>query len=194
MRSITTFAAFLALAVSTLAKPPVPRKANEFDLVTPAGKHILLSNYKGKVVLFQFLYTTCPHCQHLAGELTKLQQQYGSRGLQVLGVAFNEESSNPQVVQNFVQQFNVGFPVGAASREAVQSYLGISTIERFVVPQVMIIDRKGEVVAQSDAMGTPELQDLNHLSSVVEGLLKQGGVTTSTHRRAAKTVAAAKKQ
>ncbi|HEX5432572.1 MAG TPA: TlpA disulfide reductase family protein [Bryobacteraceae bacterium] len=161
----------------------MPRKATPFEFTTPSGKHLSLSQYKGKVVLFQFLYTTCPHCQHLAGELTTLQQKYGSKGLQVLGVAFNEESSNPQVVNNFVQQFNVGFPVGMAAREAVQAYLGISTIQRFVVPQIMLISRTGEVVAQSEAMGSPELQDPAHLSGLIEGLLKEGHSTSTSRRK-----------
>jgi peroxiredoxin len=199
MRLLSTFAAFLMLGVTALATPPVPRKAAEFDLAEPSGHHVLLSQYKGKVVIMQFLYTTCPHCQHLAGVLTQLQQKYGPRGLQVLGIAFNPEvDGNMAVVRNFVSDYHVGFPVGSAPRDTVISYLGISAVQRFVVPQIMVVDRRGEVQAQSDAMGTEQLQDPNYLSAMVEKLLKQPARRTSavhhtTHRTTSHTVAAVKK-
>ena len=50
-----------------------------------------------------------------------------------------------------MNQFQVGFPVGFAPRASVLSYLGISEIESWVVPQVAIIDRKGVVRAQSES-------------------------------------------
>ena len=173
MRSLITSAAFLALAVSALATPPVPRPAKEFDFVDPSGKHTLLSSEKGKVVLIQFLYTTCPHCQALSQVLTKLEKEYGPRGLVVLGAAFNDEA-NPAVVHAYNTQY-AGFPVGVSNRDTVMSYLGLSVLERFVVPQIMIVDKKGTVVAQSAAMGTPELQNEAHLREMIEKLLAEGG-------------------
>ena len=43
--------AFVALTVSAFATPPVPRKSPEFTITDPAGKQILLSSYKGKIVV-----------------------------------------------------------------------------------------------------------------------------------------------
>ena len=42
--------AFVALTVSAFATPPVPRKSPEFTVTAPAGKPILLSSLKGKIV------------------------------------------------------------------------------------------------------------------------------------------------
>src|SRR5258708_38539247 len=99
----------LALAPITFAKPPVPRPAKEFTIVEPSGKQTLLSSYKGKVVLMQFLYTTCPHCRAAARTYTKLQKELGPRGLQVLGVAFNDEvQTTPDIVRSFVASNGVG--------------------------------------------------------------------------------------
>lgn len=185
MRLITSVAAFLALGYSALAAaPPVPRPAKEFELVEPSGKHVLLSNYKGKVVLIQFLYTTCPHCQAMSQMLTKLQQEYGPRGFQVLGAAFNPESSDMNVVQRYSQQYNVGFPVGVASRESVQSYLGMSVMDRYVVPQVAVIDKKFMIREQTEAnpQGAAPLQNEAYLRALIDKLLKEGaaggGATT----------------
>lgn len=184
---IATLTAFLALAVSALAIPPVPRKAPEFTILEPSGKQTLVSSLKGKVVVIAFMQTTCPHCQAEAMMLTKLQNEMGSRGLQVVGTAFND--ANAQMVANFVRQFNVGFPVGYSPRETVQSYLGLSIMDRYVVPQVAVIDRKGMIRAQTEALGTPALQDENYLRGYLDGLLKESATTTSSAPKKTSTVA-----
>ena len=179
-------ATFVALTVSAFATPPVPRKSPEFTITDPSGKQILLSSYKGKVVVMPFMFTTCPHCQREAQMLTKLQKEFAPRGLAVLGIVFND--ANAAMASQFVKEFNIGFPVGFASHDSVTSYLGLSVMDRWVVPQIAIIDKKGSVVAQSAATGTPELQDETYLRNFIEKLLKEG-VTSSSAAPAAKTVA-----
>lgn len=175
--------AFLALAIPALtvpavAAPPVPRKAPEFTITDPSGKQVLTSAYKGKVLILPFMFTTCPHCQHYAQVLTKIQNDYAAKGVQVLGTVFND--ANAQMATQFVKEFGVGFPVGYANRDAVISYLGISVMERWVVPQVVVIDRKGNIVAQSNAtQGSPELQEDAPLRVLLDKLVKESA-TTST--------------
>jgi peroxiredoxin len=182
--------AFVALTVSAFATPPVPRKSPEFTVTDPAGKPILLSSLKGKIVVMPFMFTTCPHCQREAQMLTKLQQEFASKGVVMLGTVFND--ANGAMATQFVKEFNIGFPVGYATRDAVVSYLGLSVLDRWVVPQVAILDRKGNVVAQSAATGTPELQDEAYLRNFLDKLVKEGGATGSTApggKAAPKTVA-----
>ncbi len=145
--------AFVALTVSAFATPPVPRKSPEFTITDPSGKPMLLSSLKGKIVVMPFMFTTCPHCQRFAQDLTQLQKEFAPRGVVFLGTVFND--ANGAMAAQFVKEFNVGFPVGYATRDAVVSYLGLSVLDRWVVPQVAIIDRKGNVVAQSAATGIP---------------------------------------
>lgn len=175
--------AFLALAIPALtvpaaAAPPVPRKTPEFTITDPSGKQVLISSYKGKVLVLPFMFTTCPHCQAYARVLTKIQNDYASKGVQVLGTVFND--ANGAMAQQFVKEFGVGFPVGYATRDSVISYLGISVMERWVVPQVVVIDRKGNIVAQSNpTQGSPELQEEPSLRAFLDKLLKESA-TTST--------------
>ena len=172
MRTLTAFAAFVALGVSALAAPPVPRPAKELDVAEPSGVHHLLSSYKGKVVVVQFLFTTCPHCQAFSRDiLTKLQQDYGPRGFQALGVAFDEADNNK--VKAYVSTYKVGFPVGPAARDTVLSFMGFSIMDRLVVPQIAVIDRKGTLVAQTEANpdGPAKLQNEAYLRGLIENLL-----------------------
>ena len=173
MRWITVIGIVVS-ATSLLAKPPVPRPPKEITIETPSGKLRLPRAYRGKVVVMQFLYTTCPHCQATARLNSKLQQELGSRGLQVVGIAFNEEAETTSaVIRDFTASNNLNFPVGAASREAVIAYLGISIMERFVVPQIVILDRNGVIRAQSEFMGSAELQDETYLRHFLCELLDE---------------------
>ena len=178
--------AFVALTVSAFATPPVLRKSPEFTVTDPAGKQTLVSSLKGKIVVMPFMFTTCPHCQRYAQELTQLQKEFGPRGVVFLGTVFND--ANGAMAAQFVKEFNVGFPVGYATRDQVVSYLGLSVLDRWVVPQVAILDKQGNIVAQSAATGSPELQDQAYLRNFLDKLVK-GSAMTSTGAPAAKPAA-----
>jgi peroxiredoxin len=171
MRVITVLTVALGCSSAMWARPPVPRPAENFLYFNASGNQLSLSSLRGKVVLLQFLDTDCPHCQAMSRMLSKLQTELGPRGFQALGVAFNEATAD--MVRNYTAKNSLSIPVGYASRDDVVRYLGISVMERLTVPQVLIIDRKGQVVAQSDPMGTPALQDESYLRGVVINLLGQ---------------------
>ena len=163
-----------ALCSLMLAAPPVPRTADPLTIAEASGKKVPLSTYKGKVVLVQFLSTTCQHCQQAARIYSKLQNELGPNGFQAVGIAFNDEVQNaPSVLHDFVKQNSLNFPVGAATRQSVLNYLGFSLMEMVRVPQIMIIDRKGIVRVQSQSQGSPELQDQVHLRPLLSGLLQE---------------------
>jgi peroxiredoxin len=176
MRHLTTALITLALGVSAFAAMPVPRPSKEFTFMQPDGKQILLSSLKGKVVVIQFLYTTCPHCQALSRELTKLGTELGPN-VQMMGVAFEEDDAAKEAAAaaGYKHTYGVNFPVAFASRDTVMSYLGLSVMDRFVVPQVAIIDKKGVIQAQSAPMGTTDLQTPDYLRTFIKGLLNGAG-------------------
>ena len=196
---IAPVSVLLASALALQAGGPVPRPSKEFTITLPSGKQSLLSSYRGKVVMTAFMFTTCPHCQALSKIINKLQTELGPRGFQALGIAFNDEvntpnaASNAQVTAGFISQFQVGFPMGYAPRDSVLSYLGVSDIERWVVPQIAIIDRKGVIRAQSASQGTADLQTEDYLRKYLGGLLDEGGAKSAAPSKAAPKKAAEKK-
>lgn len=177
MRITGLFLALSLVSVSIWAQPPTPRKAPELTIVEASGKQTLLSSYKGKVVALAFIFTTCPHCQAECGVLTKLQGELGGKGFQPLAVAFNDNAG--MLISSFVQNFHPSFPVGSASRQTVLDYLKIEDTPGWVVPQMVLIDRKGMIVAQSVRAGSEELQEENSLRQKITGLL--GGAKKSGH-------------
>jgi len=168
---LITLGTTLGLPVEAAA--PVPRPAKEFTVATPQGQHILLSSLKGKVVVVQFLFTWCPHCQAFSKVLTQFNSEYGPRGFQALGVAFEDDVTKDKAV-SYAKEY-AGFPVGVSDRSTVLVYLGISELERIGVPQIIVIDRKGVIREQSSSQGGGPLSDPAHLKSLVESLMAEGG-------------------
>jgi peroxiredoxin len=171
MRIPRLFLALSLVSLSVMAQPPMPRKAPEITIVEPSGKQTLLSSYRGKVVVLAFVFTTCPHCQAECGILTKLNTELGPKGFQPLAVAFNDNAK--MLVDGFVQNIHTNFPVGYAARLTVTDYLQLDDTgkEAWNVPQMVLIDRKGMIVAQSTSKGSEELQEENSLRKKITDLL-----------------------
>jgi peroxiredoxin len=172
MRISRLFLSASLISFSLLAQPPMPRKAPELTIVEPSGKQTLLSSYKGKVVLLAFIFTTCPHCQAETGVMNKLQAELGPKGFQPVAVAFNDNAG--MLVSGFVQNFHPTFPVGYAARMTVTDYLQLDDkdpTKPWNVPQMVLIDRKGMIVAQSGPKGSEELQEENSLRKKIGDLL-----------------------
>lgn len=149
----------------------------------PDGSRLQLSKFKGKVCVVEFLFTTCPHCQQTSMVLSRLQQEYGPKGFQAIGVAFNEGAM--MLVPGFVREFRVNYPVGVASREAVIGWLGYPSVARLMVPQVAFIDRSGRIRLQSSISGNENLHDERTMRAQIERLLAEsptGGVSAARSR------------
>jgi len=81
-------------------------------------------------------------------------------------------------VEEFVKKLQVTFPVGyAADRLTVVDFLQVDdspTSKGWNVPQMVLIDRKGMIVAQSAPKGSEELQEENSLRKKITDLLAGG--------------------
>jgi peroxiredoxin len=141
------------------------RKAPELAFTVPGQGQKLLSQYRGKVVALEFIFTTCPHCQVASKVMSKFQREYGPQGFQAIDVAVNDNAD--LLVENFVKDYQVAFPVGWMSKDQMISFMGFKD-GRFVVPQMVLIDRKGNIRYQ-----TPPLENEDWDKLMKEDVLKQ---------------------
>ncbi|HTM50493.1 MAG TPA: TlpA disulfide reductase family protein [Bryobacteraceae bacterium] len=148
----------------------LPRPAPEFVIRNQAGQ-ALLSQFRGKVVLLAFIHTTCPHCQNSIGILSRIQNEYGTKGLQVLASAFDELA--PQALPEFVTRFRPTFPVGYASRSTIHDYLQIASNVPFNVPIYLFIDKKGVIQAQHMGGGKFFQDEERNTRITIDALLKE---------------------
>jgi peroxiredoxin len=169
--STTLCAAVFAVSMNAAQ---VPRKSPEFAINTTTGKQILLSEHRGKVVALMFILTGCPHCQECTKVLSRLQREYGPRGLQVLSAAIEDTAGRD--VPAFIRQFQPSFPVGFAHRLSVGQYLQHSPSARMMMPQLVFIDRGG-MIREQHSGDEPYFEDAvqeKNLRTTIEGLLKSG--------------------
>lgn len=165
-------AAGLTLAATSLFAADIPRKAPEIVVQLPQGGQKLLTDYRGKVVCLEFLFTTCPHCQHSAQVLSQLQTEFGPKGFQALGIAFNPMAK--MLVPDFVRDFKVNFPVGyTESRDIVNNFLQNPDDSALHVPQLVFIDRKGMIRKQSLPRGDAQTGDPANVRKMIEQLLAE---------------------
>ena len=179
-RKITSIFLLTVFVASAFALPTVTglRKSPDFTIADSSGKTTLLSSFKGKVVVMEFLFVKSPHCMRVAATLNKLNSELGASGFQAVGIVFdppNTTETGDQLIPVVVDSLKLTYPLGYASKEAVDSYLGRSGNEILNIPQVVVIDRAGMIRATSGGRGgDPALENESSLRTLIEGLLNEG--------------------
>jgi thiol-disulfide isomerase/thioredoxin len=178
-KTIAGLAILAALGFSAAGAAPLPRPSPDLVITEPSGKTTSLASFKGKVVVVEFLLTRCGHCAHLAQTIGDLDRDLAPRGFQAVGVAF-DVGINGLAVSNLVQSLKLKYPVGYTTSDKVDGFLGRAPMERFQVPQLVVIDRSGVIRAQSRPTGEATLEDENYLRRIVDRLLDEGAPTGKT--------------
>jgi len=173
MRKLARTILPLCLLAALAGGATIPRPAPEFVVQMPTAQ-VLLSQFRGKVILLTFIHTTCPHCQQSVGVINQIQKDYSQRGFQALGAAFNDNSE--QLLPDFLTRFRPVYPVGHTTRAAVIEYLQIASNTPMFVPIFVFIDKKGMIREQHLGGGDNFLQDQDkNTRAVIESLLKEQG-------------------
>jgi len=169
LRWLPAAAALLAVfAPAAPAAGPRPKPA-DFTINLMDGKTLTLSQYRGHPVVLAFILTSCPHCQAAVKVLSKLQTEYGSRGLQVLASAIEQDSQAH--IALFIKNFAPPFPVGYNSGTEAEALIR-PTGRLPMMPLMGIFDKKGILLAQHEGE-EPYFTDLEtNLRKEIEPLLQ----------------------
>ncbi len=190
MKLLTSLITLGLVSAFVFADTNTMRKAPELAFTLPGQGDKLLSQYRGKVVALEFILTTCPHCQAASRVMTQHQQQYGPRGFQAIDLAINalDEGRKPDqagmMTEAFANSFQVGFPVGFIGRDPMMSFMGFSIMDRMVVPQLVLVDRKGFIRYQTPAGDNEEygkMMNENTIRQHIEELLAQPTTAAGRH-------------
>jgi thiol-disulfide isomerase/thioredoxin len=108
-----------------------------------------LESYRGNVVLLEFWATWCKPCHAMFPKIKKLYSDYADRGLKVIALTryyfsfkstAGTEANELELIQNFVRDHELQFPVGIAEDARTQMLYGAVGLPTFV-----LIDRRGAV-------------------------------------------------
>ena len=136
------------------------------------GRAFTSASLKGKVVVIEFLLTTCPGCQDSARILSKLQTEYGPKGLQVIGLAIDPEAAFK--LKEFTTLYATTFPVGLYGYTETRKWLQMPEHLRLMMPAIAIVDRAGMVREQHPGDDRPWADDKEkNLRATIQALLAE---------------------
>ena len=132
-----------SLVLLTAAYAKYPRPLAPVPINMADGKKMQLSAYKGKVVLFAIIATSCDHCINSLEVLKRAQKSYGPAGFQAI-VAIGDANA-PYLLVPFTQRYKPTFPVGYLDQSGIQKIAEVEQGKRPFVPIYMFLDRRGTV-------------------------------------------------
>lgn len=115
----------------------VDKLAPNFVRVDLHDTKVTLVAYRGKVVLLDFWATWCPPCLLEMTRFVDWQKEYGSQGLQVLGVSMDDTEAP---VRALYQKRQLNYPVVMGDEHLGKLYGGILGL-----PVIFLIDRQGKI-------------------------------------------------
>jgi peroxiredoxin len=119
------------------------RRAPGFALADSSFKYHDPQDYRGKVLLIEFIQTSCPLCREFTKVLEQAAAKYGSR-LQILTIV-NPPDTHASVAQ-FVATYKVTTPILFDCGQAAASYFKATPQNAsFHTPHVFLIDPAGIV-------------------------------------------------
>ncbi len=147
---------FILLAVlltaqtfTAVSQTPSNQSAPAFVLKDLRGRTLRLSDYKGRVLLINFWATWCAPCLVEMPDLVKLQKEYESRGLQIIGV--NCPPTTRKSVKGVARKLKINYPILFGTDKVSDAYYATS-----VLPTTIIVDRDGKIRGRILGILAPE--------------------------------------
>ena len=136
----TILAILLCTAAIVAAGENSGRRAPGFALPDSQMQILDLADYRGKIVLIDFMQTTCPHCTPFADALERVQKKYGDK-VAILAVV-NSGGDNQNTVAEFIAGHHITYPVLFDAGQMAYSYVRSTRMD---TPHVFLIDAEGTI-------------------------------------------------
>ena len=138
----------------------LPKNLRDTKLQTLDGESLKLADFADKVLIVNIWATWCGPCQQEMPELVKMNSEYKSRGLVVLGLATTyNERRGIDYVKDFIRSKGINYRIvwddGTMAAPLVQLVQGQS-----VIPQSFVISRDGHIMKHFQGFNpysTPQL-------------------------------------
>jgi thiol-disulfide isomerase/thioredoxin len=126
----------------------------------------------GKLILLDFWGTTCIYCRDSMPTLNRLQQQYGSRGLEVIGIAIEtgkDERRDAEGVNKMCNSMQVTYRQ-LLGRSGAFDVSDASNFKIKGLPTLMLMSEQGDIIWHH--VGRPDASLLNELERTIQRRLE----------------------
>jgi peroxiredoxin len=117
------------------------RRAPGFSLPDSTTKQYDVQDYRGKLLLIEFMQTDCLHCQKFSAILEQAKTKYGAK-LAILSIV--NPPSDAKAVAGYVAQFKVTTPILFDCGQVAYSYIKPNT-QTVNIPHIFLIDGDGMI-------------------------------------------------
>jgi protein SCO1 len=180
----------LALLNGTLKSNPskmltVGQTVPDFALIDQSGQAVKLSQFAGKLVVINFMYTRCPfpnYCFRLSNNLGQLQKRFPqklSRDLVLLSITFDPVHDQPEALTKYAATWHANLkgwhfltgPVSDIQNVSQEFGMDFWPEEALMVHSLhtVIIDRKGKLASNIEGNEFTAAQ----LGDLVQAMLDQ---------------------
>lgn len=121
----------------------VGAKSPPLAVPTVDGKTIHVHKQPGKVVLVDFMTTTCPSCKQASAGIQVLYQELSGKGFLPVAIAIDPQASS--MLPFYRNLYGLTFPVGIVAREEVLRYLEHPADKPMFVPTLVLLDKQGRI-------------------------------------------------
>jgi len=167
MPTMRTFTPLLLCAAALFAGEQTGRRAPGFALPDANMKIYDLADYRGKILILEFMQADCVHCADFTAVLERVQKQYGAK-IAILAVA-NTPHDNANTVGKFASDHKIAYPIVFDQGQMEYTYVRKFTIDN---PYVFVIDGNG-IIREDFGYGafTKDMFDGNGLAGVIDRVL-----------------------
>jgi thiol-disulfide isomerase/thioredoxin len=117
------------------------RRAPGFSLPDSTTKQFDPQDYRGKLLLIDFMQTDCLHCQKFTAILEQAKAKYGPK-IGILSIV--NPPSDAKAVAGFVAQFKVTTPILFDCGQVAYSYIKPTT-QTVNIPHIFLVDGDGVI-------------------------------------------------
>jgi len=117
------------------------RRAPGFSLPETGSKMHDLQDYRGKILIVDFMQVSCPHCVTFSAILEQAKAKYGEK-IAVLSIV--NPPSDQKGVTDYITKNNIKSPILFDCGQVAYSYLK-PTSPQITIPHVFLIDADGMI-------------------------------------------------
>jgi peroxiredoxin len=129
------------------------RRAPGFSLPESPGKQHDPQDYRGKILIVDFMQVTCEHCVTFSAILEQAKAKYGDK---IVVLSIVNPPSDAKGVADFIAQHKIKTPILFDCGQVAYSYLKPSS-PTITIPHVFLIDGEG-MIRNDFAFGNDTLE------------------------------------
>ena len=115
----------------------LPPAVSVVPLKDVKGASFKLADFFGKVMVINLWATWCGPCRREIPELVKLNKEFHSRGVEIIGLSTEDPDASAEKVRKFIQDFQIDYRIGWAPVE-----VGAPLMQGHQsIPQIFVISR-----------------------------------------------------